>query len=143
QRFAELTGRAYAPFEYSGHPEATQVVVCMGSGAQTVRETAQHLAASGARVGALEVRLYRPFLVDDFAARLPASVEAVAVLDRTKEPGAPGEPLYLDVCAALAEARGREVPNVIGGRYGLSSKEFTPSMAERVFDELAKESPKR
>jgi len=143
QRFAQLTGRAYAPFEYSGHPEATHVVVCMGSGAQTVREAARHLAAGGARVGALEVRLYRPFLAAEFAAELPASVEAVAVLDRTKEPGAPGEPLYLDVIAALAEERGPAAPKVLGGRYGLSSKEFTPAMAARVFRELAAPAPRR
>ncbi|HEU5075855.1 MAG TPA: pyruvate:ferredoxin (flavodoxin) oxidoreductase, partial [Polyangiaceae bacterium] len=143
QRFAELTGRAYAPFEYSGHPEATRVVVCMGSGAETVRETARHLAAGGARVGALEVRLYRPFLAADFAAQLPATVTSVAVLDRTKEPGAPGEPLYLDVSTALSEERGRAAPTVFGGRYGLSSKEFTPAMVARVFRELDAPAPKR
>src|SRR5690606_14481321 len=115
----------------------------MGSGAQTVRETAEYLAERGARVGALEVRLYRPFSPARLSAALPDGVERVAVLDRTKEPGAPGDPLYLDVVAALAEARGREAPFVIGGRYGLSSKEFTPSMVKRVFAELEAPEPRR
>ncbi len=143
QRFGERTGRNYRLFDYSGHPEARHVVVCMGSGAQTVRETVAHLVKQGARVGALEVRLYRPFSTRHFAAALPTSVERVAVLDRTKEPGSVGDPLYLDVIAALNETRGREAPLVIGGRYGLSSKEFTPAMVKRVFDELALSSPKR
>jgi pyruvate-ferredoxin/flavodoxin oxidoreductase len=144
-QFARQTGRAYRLFEYVGHPEAERVVVLMGSGAETVQETVEYLNARGARLGLLKVRLYRPFSIEDFVAALPASTCAVAVLDRTKEPGAIGEPLYLDVCAALREAfdGGRARLRVIGGRYGLSSKEFTPAMAQAVFDELARPNPKR
>ncbi|NWG20923.1 MAG: pyruvate:ferredoxin (flavodoxin) oxidoreductase [Chloroflexi bacterium] len=139
-QFAQLTGRAYHLFDYSGAPDAERVLVIMGSGAETARETAAFLAARGEKVGVVTVHLYRPFSVQHFVAALPPSVQRIAVLDRTKEPGSSGEPLYLDVVAALAES-GRPVP-VIGGRYGLSSKEFTPAMVRAVFDELVKERPK-
>jgi pyruvate-ferredoxin/flavodoxin oxidoreductase len=147
-KFAELTGRKYDLFEYVGDPEADRVVVVMGSGAETVEEAVAWMNANGAKVGVLKVRLYRPWSLVDFVAALPKSVRSIAVLDRTKEPGAPGDPLYLDVVAALAEARQAgqsqfEVePVVLAGRYGLSSKEFDPAMAKAVFDELAKERPK-
>ena len=147
ERFALRTGRRYRAFEYSGHPEAERVVVVIGSAAQTVRTTVEHLAAQGERVGVVQVRVYRPFASDAFLAALPATVRAIAVLDRTKEPGAPAEPLCLDVMAALrrAENEGRSplqiAPRVIGGRYGLSSKEFTPAMVKAIFDELTKDTP--
>ncbi|MBI3910633.1 MAG: pyruvate:ferredoxin (flavodoxin) oxidoreductase [Armatimonadetes bacterium] len=147
-RFAGRTGRQYHLFDYEGHPEAERVVVLMGSGAETVHETVDWLVGRGEKVGVLKVRLYRPFSVPDFVAVLPASVRALAVLDRTKEPGAVGDPLYLDVIGALREARDAGIspfaqePLVIGGRYGLSSKEFNPAMVKAVFDELAREKPK-
>ncbi|WP_040477096.1 pyruvate:ferredoxin (flavodoxin) oxidoreductase [Paramagnetospirillum caucaseum] len=148
-RYAKLTGRAYKLFDYCGHPQAERVVIIMGSGAETVHETVTALTAKGEKVGVLKVRLYRPFSIDAFVSALPTSVRAIAVLDRCKEPGAIGEPLYLDVLAGLAEAKasGNRAtaadPVVIGGRYGLASKEFTPGMAKAVFDELAKAKPKR
>ncbi|MGH7493041.1 MAG: pyruvate:ferredoxin (flavodoxin) oxidoreductase [bacterium] len=148
-KFAERTGRRYGLFEYSGHPEAERVIVIMGSGAETVHETVEHLAGRGEKVGVLKVRLYRPFSRTAFLAALPATTRSLAVLDRTKEPGAPGDPLYLDVMTALAEARADgESPFkaellVIAGRYGLSSKEFTPAMVKAVFDELDKKPPRR
>jgi pyruvate-ferredoxin/flavodoxin oxidoreductase len=134
------TGRRYRLFDYAGAKDADRVIVIMGSGAETAEETVDHLNARGEKVGVLKVRLFRPFRIAEFAAALPPSVRSVAVLDRTKEPGAVGEPLYLDVVAALREA-GREL-TVVGGRYGLSSKEFTPAMVKAVFDELAKPQPK-
>lgn len=148
EHFAALTGRHYELCQYVGHPEATRVIVAIGSGAETAEETAAALNAAGARTGVLKVRLYRPFSVPDFINALPPTVRGIAVLDRTKEPGAIGEPLYLDVIAALAEARGQGLssfevdPVVIGGRYGLSSKEFDPAMARAVFDELERERPR-
>jgi pyruvate-ferredoxin/flavodoxin oxidoreductase len=148
ERFAQLTGRRYQLFDYSGAPDAERVIVLMGSGAGAVEECVERLNAHGARVGLLRVRLFRPFALERFAAALPASVRSIAVLDRTKEPGALGEPLYLDVLAALNEARELGLarwsgePRVIGGRYGLSSKEFTPAMAKAVFDELARAKPR-
>ena len=147
-RFAKLTERSYHLFDYVGHPEATRVVVLMGSGAETVHETVENLAAKGEKVGVLKVRLFRPFDVPAFLAALPKTVQALGVLDRTKEPGAIGDPLYLDVVTALVEARRGDAlpfafePVVLGGRYGLSSKEFTPGMVKAVFDELAKPKPK-
>jgi pyruvate-ferredoxin/flavodoxin oxidoreductase len=146
-RLAERTGRRYRLFDYEGHPEAERVLVLMGSGAEAAAETADWLNARGERVGVLKVRLYRPFSVADFVAALPPTVRSLAVLDRTKEPGAPGDPLYLDVIAALREAREDGLtaldPRVIAGRYGLSSKEFTPAMVQAVFAELGRERPRR
>jgi pyruvate-ferredoxin/flavodoxin oxidoreductase len=141
---ASLTGRRYELVSYHGHPEAERVVVIMGSGAETAAATAKHLAERGERVGVVRVRLFRPFPVPALLAALPASVTRVAVLDRTKEPGSLGEPLFLDVLAALAEASssGRPMPLVTGGRYGLSSKEFTPGMVAGVFDELSRPAPR-
>jgi pyruvate-ferredoxin/flavodoxin oxidoreductase len=145
-RFAQLTGRSYGLFDYAGHPEAERVIVVMGSGAEVAHETVNYLVARGEKVGLVKVRLYRPFDVESFAAALPASVRAIAVLDRTKEPGAVGEPLYQDVVTALAEARnaGRITtgPRVVGGRYGLSSKEFNPAMVKAVFENLAAGMPR-
>jgi pyruvate-ferredoxin/flavodoxin oxidoreductase len=141
ERFAALTGRAHRLFEYDGAPDAERVIVIMGSGASTVRATVARLGTA-AKVGVLTVKLFRPFSVADFAAALPPTVRAIAVLDRTKEPGAIGEPLYQDVVTALAE-HGRGAISVIGGRYGLGSKEFTPAMVKAVFDELAAPAPKR
>src|SRR4029453_13946599 len=147
--FAARTGRRYGLFDYVGHPEAERVVVIMGRGAGPGPETVEHLAAKGEKVGVVKVRLYRPFASASFLAALPRSTRAIAVLDRTKEPGAPGDPLYLDVMTALGEAPGtgafpfEREPRVVAGRYGLSSKEFTPAMVKAVFDELGKPSPKR
>ena len=141
-RFAALTGRAYRLFEYDGPADAERVVVLMGSGAETARETAAFLQKVGERVGVLQVRLYRPFSAEHFLAVLPDSCRALAVLEQTKEPGAPGEPLYLDVVTTLAQAvaagRRRTMPRVVGGRYGLGSKNFNPAQAKAVFDELKK-----
>jgi len=134
ERFARVTGRAYAPFEYHGDPDAERVVIVLGSAAETLHETVDVLREQGERVGVLKVRLYRPFDNQRFLDALPESARAIAVLDRTKEPGAAGEPLYLDVVNALFDSDRR--PRVIGGRYGLSSKEFTPAMAKGVFDHL-------
>ena len=138
-RFAARTGRAYRLFDYVGAPDAERVIVIMGSGTGAVEETVERLVADGEKVGVLKVRLYRPFSVADFAKALPQTTRSIAVLDRTKEPGAIGEPMYLDIIAALAET-GRTA-RVIGGRYGLSSKEFTPAMVKAVFDEVAKPNP--
>jgi pyruvate-ferredoxin/flavodoxin oxidoreductase len=149
ERFAGRTGRSYRLFDYFGHPQAERVIVLMGSGAETLRETVEYLVGKGERVGAVVVRLYRPFSVERFVEALPPGVRALAVLDRTKEPGAIGEPLLLDVIAAVHEARAIEperLPTlrmIIGGRYGLSSKEFAPAMVKAVFDELAAERPRR
>ncbi|KDA53535.1 pyruvate-flavodoxin oxidoreductase [Thermoanaerobaculum aquaticum] len=146
-QFAELTGRQYHLFDYVGHPEAERVIVIMGSGAEVTHEYVEWAVARGEKIGVLKVRLYRPFSVKDFIAALPATTKAIAVLDRTKEPGALGEPLYLDVVSALVEdstdgRRFSTIPRVVGGRYGLSSKEFTPAMVKAVYDELAKPNPK-
>ena len=140
-RFGELTGRRYRPYDYVGPAAAERVLVLMGSGCETAVETAEALQAAGERVGVLKVRLFRPFAARLLVEALPASSRAIAVLDRCKEPGAPGEPLYLDVVAALAEEwaavhGGAPLPAVLGGRYGLSSKEFTPAMVKAVFDHL-------
>ena len=143
-RFAALTGRAYHLFDYVGAPDAERVIILMGSGAGAVEETIKHLSAQGEKLGLLKVRMYRPFAADAFLAALPATVKSIAVLDRTKEPGALGEPLYQDVVTAFSEAFSSgtapfaKQPRIIGGRYGLSSKEFTPAMAKGVFDELKK-----
>jgi pyruvate-ferredoxin/flavodoxin oxidoreductase len=147
-RLGARTGRRYGLFDYAGHPEADRVIVAMGSGVETIEATARHLAAGSDRVGVVKVRLYRPFDASALLAALPATVRRIAVLDRTKEPGALGEPLFLDVVAALTEgwatrAPGSPLPLVVGGRYGLSSKEFTPAMVRAIYDELARPEPKR
>lgn len=144
-KFAALTGRQYGLYEYFGSPEADRVVVLMGSGAGAVEEAVAALNARGERVGLVKVRLYRPFDGAAFVKTLPATVNRIAVLDRTKEPGAVGEPLYQDVVTSLVEnwPTGTAIPQVIGGRYGLSSKEFTPAMVFSVFDELNADTPKR
>ena len=140
-KFATLTGRQYRLYEYHGAPDAERVIVMMGSGAETAHETVDALNAQGERVGLLKVRLYRPFDVRRFVEALPTSVRAMAVLDRTKEPGANGEPLYLDCLNAIYEMDRRDV-RVVGGRYGLSSKEFTPAMVKAIYENLAHPSPK-
>jgi pyruvate-ferredoxin/flavodoxin oxidoreductase len=146
-RLAERTGRRYGLVDYTGHPDAERVLVLMGSGGETVRETVAFLTARGERVGVAQVRLYRPFPARELVRALPPTVRAVAVLDRTKEPGAHGEPLFLDAFTALGEATAagerERMPTVIGGRYGLSSKEFSPGMVAGVLEELGREQPKR
>ena len=166
-KFAQVVGRAYRLFEYVGAPDAESVIVMMGSGAETAHETVDYLNGHGEKVGLLKVRLYRPFSVKHFLAALPATVKKIAVLDRTKESGAAGEPLYLDVVNAIHEGIGnghvapdalvrgsgaqlrragegtRPHVSIVGGRYGLSSKEFTPAMVRAVYDNLAKADPKR
>ena len=146
-RLGDRTGRKMHIVDYAGHPQAERVLVVMGSGAETVVQTVAALIERGERVGVVQVRLYRPFPVRAFLEALPATVRTVGVLDRTKEPGSVGEPLYLDVVAALAEAHSDGerpiLPRVTGGRYGLSSKEFTPAMVAGVFAELAREQPRR
>jgi pyruvate-ferredoxin/flavodoxin oxidoreductase len=139
--FAQLTGRRYALFEYHGATDAEHVIVLMGSGCETVHEVVDFLAEQNEKVGVVKVRLYRPFDAAAFVNTLPMTVRSIAVLDRTKEPGAGGEPLYLDCVNALYE-QGRSDLRVVGGRYGLSSKEFTPAMIKAVFDNLAQQSPK-
>jgi len=147
-RFAAIAGRKYSLAEYVGAPDAERVIIVMGSAADTVEETLETLLASGEKVGLLKVRLFRPFPVDAIAAALPASVKKIAVLDRTKEPGSLGEPLYLDVRTAIGEAMAdgkcsfQGYPVIVGGRYGLGSKEFTPGMAKGVFDNLKLAKPK-
>ena len=147
-RFKNLTGRSYAPYEYYGHPQADRVIVIMGSGAETVRETVDWLVKHDKRVGVLKVRLLRPLAAAELIAALPASTRALAVLDRSKEPGAVGDPLYLDVLGALQQSRNHRSrhfahdPVVVAGRYGLGSKEFTPAMVQAVFAELANERPR-
>ena len=140
EALARRTGRRYRLFDYAGAPDAERVVILMGSGAETAAETVRHLAARGERVGAVKVCLYRPFSAAHLIAALPPTVRSIAVLDRTKEPGSLGEPLYLDVTAAVAES-GLGV-RVVGGRYGLASKEFTPAMVKAVLDELRRPAPR-
>ncbi|MBI5498047.1 MAG: pyruvate:ferredoxin (flavodoxin) oxidoreductase [Deltaproteobacteria bacterium] len=148
EQFSKLTGRRYRPFDYDGHPEAEHVVVIMGSGAETVRETVRELVKRGRKVGVVTVRLYRPFDVGLMAGVLPKSTQRLAVMDRTREPGAVGEPLYQDVVAALHEAREAGLlpqtcaRSVVGGRYGLSSKEFTPAMVDAIFRNLSLGTPR-
>ena len=147
-KFADVVGRQYKLFDYFGDPEAERVIVMMGSGAEAAQETVENLNLLGEKVGLLKVRLYRPFSTDRFVQALPRTVQSIAVLDRTKEPGATGEPLYSDVVTALSEKLSlqelpfKSFPKIIGGRYGLSSKEFTPAMVKAVFDELRKKFPK-
>jgi pyruvate-ferredoxin/flavodoxin oxidoreductase len=143
KRFASLTRRRYHLYDYFGAPDAERVVILMGSGVETAKETATHLNKAGEKVGVLAVRLFRPFSPLYFLEALPKSTKAIAVLDRTKESGAMGEPLYLDVMSALYEGIDKKrLPIVVGGRYGLSSKEFTPAMAKAVFDNLKSDTPK-
>ncbi|MBL8166288.1 MAG: pyruvate:ferredoxin (flavodoxin) oxidoreductase [Anaerolineae bacterium] len=147
-RFAQLVGRQYRLFDYYGAPDAENIIVMMGSGSETAQETIDYLNQRGAKLGMVKVRLYRPFDIQRFMEALPATTRRIAVLDRTKEPGSAGEPLYLDVVNALHEGLEnewgtlRQMPRVIGGRYGLSSKEFTPTMVKAVFDNLAVAKPK-
>jgi len=146
--FAKLTGRQYKLFQYVGAPDAERVIIMMGSGAETAEETVKWLVERGEKVGLIKVRLYRPFSVKHLMQALPPTVKKVATLDRTKEPGSSGEPLYLDVGNAISEAMRdgtapfKRAPMVVGGRYGLSSKEFTPGMVVGVFEELKKDHPK-
>lgn len=143
-KFEKMTGRSYHLFDYFGAPDAERVIISMCSGAETIEETAKYMILRGEKVGALTVRLYRPFSVEHFLKSLPATVKTIAVLDRTKEPGAVGEPLYQDVVTAISEgisdgkASFKSMPRIIGGRYGLSSKGFTPAMVKGVFDEMSK-----
>lgn len=146
-KFAALTGRSYHLFDYVGAPDAEKIIILMGSGAQAVEETVDYLTAKGEKVGIVKVRLYRPFSVKHFIAALPKTTKTIAVLDRTKEPGSAGEPLYLDVVNAITETfmdgeLNFDFPKIIGGRYGLSSKEFTPAMIKAIIDELGKDKPK-
>ncbi len=145
-RFAALTGRQYRPFEYVGAPDAERVLLLMGSGLGAAEETVEHLVARGHKVGLVKVRLFRPFSPERLLAALPTTATRLAVLDRTKEPGADGEPLYKDVLTALAQAvtqgEREQLPRVVGGRYGLSSKEFTPGMVLGIFEELARDRPR-
>ena len=147
-RFGEITGRRYQLFEYAGHPQADRVIIIMGSGGETAQQTAEWLNQHGEKTGVLKVRLYRPFSVEAFIKALPLTVRRIAVLDRTKEPGAIGDPLYVDTVTALREACDRGLapfdaePLVVGGRYGLASKDFTPAMVKSIFDELQRPTPK-
>ncbi|MGB7412786.1 MAG: pyruvate:ferredoxin (flavodoxin) oxidoreductase [Thermosynechococcaceae cyanobacterium] len=145
-QFAQLTGRQYQLYEYHGDPDAESIIVLMGSGCETVHETVDALNAQGAKVGLIKVRLYRPWDAERFIAALPITTNAIAVLDRTKEPGSQGEPLYLDVLSTLQELNSSHPlspsPQIIGGRYGLSSKEFTPAMVKGILDNLAADPPK-
>ncbi len=147
-KFAKLTGRAYHLFDYVGAPDAEKIIIIMGSGADTVHETVEYLNATGVKVGVLKIRLFRPFSIDDFISAIPKTVTKIVTLDRTKEPGSIGEPLYMDVRTAVGEAMGKgqthfnDYPLIIGGRYGLGSKEFTPAMVKAVFDNLDAAEPK-
>ncbi len=146
-KFGTLVGRHYHLFDYVGAPDAERVIVIMGSGAETAQATAEYLLARGEKVGILKVRLFHPFSVKDFLQALPPTVKVIATLDRMKEPGSIGEPLYLDVSTAVKEGWGssdrQTLPQIIGGRYGLASKEFTPAMVKGIFDEMRAEEPKK
>jgi pyruvate-ferredoxin/flavodoxin oxidoreductase len=147
-KFARVVGREYKLYQYVGAPDADRVIVMMGSGTEAAHETVEYLVAHGEKVGLLKVRLFRPFSIEHFVNALPKTVKSIAVLDRTKEPGAAGEPLYMDVITAFTESMVsgslplKAMPRVIGGRYGLSCKDFTPAMVKGVFDELKKDKPK-
>lgn len=145
-KFGELTGRHYKPYQYYGAPDAERVVILMGSGVEAVRETVEFLNHTGEKVGVINARLFRPFDIERFVKALPATVKSISVLDRVKEPGSAGEPLYLDTVNALLEGFNngliKAIPAITGGRYGLSSKEFTPTMVKAVFDNMASASPK-
>ena len=148
EKFAKMTGRKYAPVEYVGAVDAEKVIVIMGSGADVVEETSVYLNSNGEKTGVLKVRLFQPFPIEDFAIAMPSTVKSIAVLDRTKEPGSLGEPLYLIIRTAIGEAMGRKIskfknyPLVLGGRFGLGSKDFTPAMCKAVFDNLSTHDPK-
>jgi len=141
-KLEHFTGRSYKLFDYHGHPEAERIIIIMGSGVGPVHEIVDYLNRAGQKVGYVNVHLYRPFSVNHFIKAIPSTVRGIAVLDRCKEPGAIGEPLYMDVVNAFNEARHNHMPSIIGGRYGLASKEFNVSMAKAVFDELKKDKPK-
>ena len=147
-KFAKVVGRPYHLFDYVGAPDAERVIIMMGSGAEAAQEAVEYMTKKGEKVGLLKVRLYRPFSAEHFLASLPATTKTLAVLDRTKEPGSTGDPLYLDVITTLSEASAtgtlpfKSAPRVFAGRYGLSSKEFTPAMVKAIFDEAAKPAPK-
>jgi len=147
-RFAEVVGRQYHLFDYVGAPDAERVIVLMGSGAETAEETINYLVGQGEKVGAVIIRLYRPFSAEHFLGALPATTKTIAALDRTKEPGATGEPLYQDIVTSVSEAMAAgeapfaNYPRIVGGRYGLSSKEFTPAMIKGIFDEMTEDKPK-
>jgi len=147
-KFASLTGRQYKPFDYYGHPEAERVIVIMGSGSEPAKEMIDYLLNKGEKIGMIIVRLYRPFSIEHFLNVLPVTVQKISVLDRTKEPGSAGEPMYLDIVNAISESytsgkfKLKSFPMITGGRYGLSSKEFTPAMVKAVFDEMKKDQPK-
>lgn len=147
-KFGKLTGRTYKPYEYVGAADAEEIVVMMGSGAETTEAVANYINSNGGKVGVLKVRMYRPFSVKKFIAAIPQTVKKITVLDRTKELGAMGEPLFEEVSASIAEARGSGLvpssfdPKVIGGRYGLGSKDYTPAMAKGVFDNMSADKPK-
>lgn len=148
KKFAEFTGRSYKLFDYVGATDADRIVIMMGSGAECMEETVEHLMKQGEKVGVVKVRLYRPFSMEALADIIPATVKKIAVLDRTKEPGSIGEPLYLDVRTAIGEAmsekrfKAEKYPVIVGGRYGLGSKEFSPAMAKAVLDNLKSDNPK-
>ncbi len=148
-RFAKITGRQYHLFDYVGAPDAERVIVVMGSAAETCEESAKYFNDKGEKVGVVSVRLYRPFSMEHFVNALPASVKTIAVLDRTKEPGSLGDPLYEDVVTAIAQAMAdgktpfKTMPRIMGGRYGLSSKEFTPAMVKSIYEEMARPAPKK
>ena len=139
KKVAGLTGRKYRLFDYVGDPEATRVIICMGSGCETIEETVAYLNARGERVGLVKVRLYRPFSVEHLLQAVPATAETITVLDRTKEPGSIGEPLYTDICTAFFQSG--QAPTIVGGRYGLGSKEFTPSMVKTIYDNMRAATP--
>jgi pyruvate-ferredoxin/flavodoxin oxidoreductase len=147
-RFAKVTGRQYHLFDYVGAPDAEFIIISMGSGCETIHETVEYLVAKGEKIGLVKVRLFRPFSMEKLMAVIPATVKKIAVLDRTKEPGSLGEPLYLDVRSAVGEAMEigvapfKQYPIIVGGRYGLSSKEFTPAMVKAIFDNLKQPQPK-
>ncbi|GAH02065.1 unnamed protein product, partial [marine sediment metagenome] len=144
----KVAGRKYELFQYFGAPDAERIIVLMGSGAETAQETVEYLMKKGEKVGLIKVRLYRPFSIKHFINSLPKTVSTIAALDRTKEPGSIGEPLYTDIVTAIQEgisegiAPFKKTPKITGGRYGLSSKEFTPAMVKGVFEEMKKEVPK-
>jgi pyruvate-ferredoxin/flavodoxin oxidoreductase len=142
EQFFKLTGRRYELFQYVGHPEAERVIIMMGSGAEAVEETIDYLLAKGEKVGVLKVRLFRPFSSEHFVKAIPKSAKKLIVLDRCKEPGSVGEPLYQDILSAYNEVENAVMPKVIGGRFGLSSKEFTPAMVMAIYEEAKKDKPK-